>query len=363
MNERINAGRQHELDYARGFAILFMIAVHCLETFAMNDKIEGTAYGTTIEILGSFTCATVFMVLLGVGIVYSRKSEPMMLAKRGIALFLAGYLLNVLRGAAPMLVSWKISGSDEWIPFIAMELVWIDILQFAGLAFIFFAIAKKTGFGTPLLCVSLVSFEIINYLLKHYGFYVSDVMDYQNPTFVLAAFSGLLWGTSEISSFPFLSWIFYPIAGYLFGVFLINRNESQKKRLFFLTTALSAILLIATLFACWYLDIDYGWETDAAFYHHTILGHIVFGSAAFLMIGVIYYLSNYLPRLIKNTLERWSNNITEIYFIQWVLIGWIAVATGFNLYGVATTALITLAVMIASDYLAAQFEKMRRHSH
>ena len=36
-----------------------------------------------------------------------------------------------------MLLSWKMSESDEWIPCLMIEPFRIDILQFAGLTFIF----------------------------------------------------------------------------------------------------------------------------------------------------------------------------------------------------------------------------------
>lgn len=357
MNDRINAGRQKELDYAKGLAIFFMIAVHCLEIFASSRVIDETAYGIAVEFFGSFTSATVFMILLGVGIIYSRKAEPRILVKRGVLLIGAGYLLNLIRGFFPMLISWKLTGSDEWLAYMMIEPLRIDILQFAGLTFVFFGLSKKLKFSSWTFVAVLIVLEGMNFLLINYGFYYPDIMEYHNFKFFIAGLTGLLWGTSDLSSFPFLSWIFYPIVGYLFGEYLIKQDETGKKRLFTIITLVSAVIFAAAILLCWYFEIDYGWETDAAFYHHMLLGNIVFGSCAFTLIGVVFFLSKYLPELFHKVLSRWSMNVTEIYFIQWILIGWIAIGTDYNQFGAIKTIAVTLAVLLASDWLAFLYRK------
>jgi uncharacterized membrane protein len=360
MNEKINAGRQKELDYARGLAILFMVAVHCLETFANTHTIDVKAYGIVVEFFGSFTSATVFMILLGVGVIYSRKAESKHLIKRGVLLFAAGYILNIIRGYFPMLISWKLSGSDEWLTYMRSETFLIDIFQFAGLTFIFFGLTKKLKFTPIAYVVALGLFEVFNFLLSQYGFYFTDVLNDNNLNFYLAAFTGLFWGTSELSSFPFLSWIFYPIVGYLFGYFLISQDARGKKRLFTWVSVVSGIIFATTLLLCWYFEIDYGWETDASFYHHLILGNLVFGSCAFLLIGIVYFLAGFIPKFLQKILSRWSTNVTEIYFIQWIIIGWVAIATGYNDYGALITIAITILVFIASDWLAYHFINIKK---
>jgi len=66
-DENINTGRQTELDWARGFAVFFMILVHV--------KIElpgfpfSSLYSKVLEFVGSPLAAPTFMILLGAGIV------------------------------------------------------------------------------------------------------------------------------------------------------------------------------------------------------------------------------------------------------------------------------------------------------
>jgi len=362
LEEKINSGRQKELDLARGFAILFMVAVHCLETFADSNTMNESAYGMVTEFFGSFTSATVFMILLGVGIIYSKRAEPLPLIKRGAGLFALGYILNLARGFFPMLLSWKISGSNEWIPYFMTEPFYIDILQFAGIAFVFFGLTKKLRFGPAAYILSLVLFEVINVLLCRYGVYFDDITDYRNPQFYLAAFTGLIWGSSELSCFPFLSWIFYPIAGYLFGSCLIKQDERGKKRMYIFLIAASAAVFVLLILLLRHFGIDYGWNTDAAFYHHLAPGNFVFGSCAFLFISIVFFLGKYMPEILRKSLSRWSRNVTGMYFIQWVLIGWIAVVTDYNQSGVFITVVLTVIILAASDRLAIFAVKLKdRH--
>ena len=259
-----------------------------------------------------------------------------------------------------MLVSWRLTGSDEWLSDMMIELLYIGYFS-VGRTLLSYSLVwqKKMKFKPCAFIAALIAFEIVNYILINYGFYYSDITNYHNSKFFLAAIAGLLWGTSELSSFPFLTWIFYPIAGYLFGEYLIKQDTTGKKRLFIITTLTSAAIFFAAIFLCWYFEIDYGWETDAAFYHYLILGNIVFGSCAFLLIGIVFFISKYIPEVLQTILSRWSKNVTEIYFIQWILIGWTAVGTDYNQFGAAKTIAITIAVLIASDWIASLYEKIK----
>ena len=83
-DERINSGRQNELDWARGLAVLFMVLVHVkiyLPGFPLTHP-----YSKTIEFCGSPLAAPVFMILLGAGIIYSKNRTPHKMALRGLQL-------------------------------------------------------------------------------------------------------------------------------------------------------------------------------------------------------------------------------------------------------------------------------------
>jgi len=128
-------------------------------------------------------------------------------------------VLNILRGSGPGLVGFLIWGGYDRDSLIEWT-VEIDILQFAGLAMMFwgilvrFNIQKKVFILFPI----LLSFGLLNYLLTPIK---SESID-------IAWLTGLFWGSIEMSYFPFLTWIFYPIAGYLFGLVIIRINNKNK---------------------------------------------------------------------------------------------------------------------------------------
>lgn len=57
--EKVNMGRQRELDVAKGLAIIFMLLVHVYEVY--GREVEGTGFSKVVEFLGSPPAAPVFM--------------------------------------------------------------------------------------------------------------------------------------------------------------------------------------------------------------------------------------------------------------------------------------------------------------
>lgn len=108
---RADKGRQIEIDIAKFFAILFMILNHCLmvsESFEKSisipiDKVIG-------HLLGCPFSTPVFMFSMGMGIIYSRNSNPRKMVKRGIKLILLGILVNVGEFLLPHYLSGYLIG-------------------------------------------------------------------------------------------------------------------------------------------------------------------------------------------------------------------------------------------------------------
>jgi uncharacterized membrane protein len=317
-NRNINSGRQIELDIARGLAVLFMIAVHILEVFS-NEQVTSSLYGSIIGFLGGPPAAPVFMFLLGAGIIYSSKSEPYILLKRGIIIFLGGYLLNFLRGTMPNLIGYVFTSENELFDQSIIELISVDILQFAGLTLIYFSIIKKLKSNLVVVLITGVVFCLVNLLLS----------SIKIENLFLSTFTTLIWGSGKTSYFPFLSWIIYPIAGYTFGSFLIRCSNKLKFYLILFFTGLISFLgsgfLTVGLF-----NIDIGLLDEYSYYHHNILGNIVFLSFVLTWVSFLFFISKWFFGVLKTTIERWSRNVTSIYFIHWILIGNIVIFVGMN---------------------------------
>lgn len=128
--EKVNTGRQPEVDCLRALTVFLMIIVHAFENCAEEP-------GVIFEIfhLGeTFTGAATFMLCMGWSMLYSKSLSPKMYAYRGFELLTIGQLLYIVRDSIPSLIAWWATGEQLYI---ANVLVFqTDILTFAGFAYL-----------------------------------------------------------------------------------------------------------------------------------------------------------------------------------------------------------------------------------
>ena len=346
-DEQINTERQTELDWARGFAVFFMILVHVkmeLPGFPLSD-----IYSIILEFAGSPLAAPTFMILLGAGIVYSKNSEPKKLAKHGLELLLLHYVLNFAAFGLPSLImliqSTDITYREDFFSYT----FGVDILAFAGITFLFFALKEKLRMGTVHLVLITLVLSCLNYLLTFF-------MNYFWSWPVI----GLFVRANENSFFPFLSWVGYPVMGYVFGRHLIRCTD--KKRFYSYLFAFS-VLIVATItlgslkygFDIW--SIHLGLEE---YYYQDFIQYILVGGICFAWISLLYSLSRLkFLTFAGKTLARWSRNVTAIYCAQWLIIGW-AFVFFVDLFpeDPLINFIIGLMVVILSDGLAVLYKKL-----
>jgi len=342
----INTGRQFELDAARGLAVLFMVAVHVLSSYS-SEEVSMSLFGFIIDFLGSPPAAPVFMFILGAGLVYSRKSNAASLFKRGIFILALGYILNLLRGGLPVLVDSVLSGEMELLDTLYAEMVSVDILQFAGLVFLFFSFIKKFKISNLGLLLMGIFFTLLNLSL----------VDIKIDQPILSAVSGLIWGSGESSFFPFLSWIMYPTTGYLFACLLAKCRD--KETFYRVLLPVSGLLLAAfSLVFMVIMKIDVGFNDGDQYFHQTIPANLIMISFALCWISLIYFVSKPLNGFVKSTIARWNRNVLSLYLIHWVIIGWTSlfIVDG----GYLLTIILMVGLMVVSDLLASTYFKLRK---
>ena len=135
--EKVNTGRQPELDFLKALCVVGMIITHVL--LDLGDKVMPTVID---DYLTEFFGAATFMICMGIGMGYMRNQTPAGYMKRGFGLLTIGQFLNILRNCIPNLIAYWITGGQF---FIANSLLILqsDILSFAGLAFFLMALFKK----------------------------------------------------------------------------------------------------------------------------------------------------------------------------------------------------------------------------
>lgn len=203
--EKVNKGRQPELDWLKAFCIVCMIFLHIYEDCAAEPA--GLFY-EFLEYACIFTGAAGFMICMGVGMRYSRKQSPADYVYRGVEILTVGQLLNLLRNALPNLIAWWIKGEQI---FIAQTLLVIqaDILSFAGIAFLLMALLKKLKLSDGWILA-------IGFAMNALALTLSRLIG-DTSNFLLDVLIGFFVTNQAYSYFPLTSYFVFVAFGYFIG--------------------------------------------------------------------------------------------------------------------------------------------------
>ncbi|QMT31439.1 acyltransferase family protein [Alysiella filiformis] len=311
-NEKINTGRQLEFDLAKALAIVFMAWVHTLEE---TESVSEALMPTLIEkVFGGPFAAPVFMVALGIGLVYTKHATASHFAKRGIELLIIGFLLNVVRFVLPAV--WKAVGLSQDFDY-ESEIAWlvsVDILQFAGLAFLYFALAAKYRFSPTVLAIVAVVCSLLGMALQ--GMSIDNHIGKQ--------FLGYFWAASDETFFPFLNWLIFPTFGYLFG--LLWQKCADKDRFYRYATPIGMILGVG--YMAFALNAEWGMYNSEITNSHYYMNLL---DASFILMfvvgwfGVCHWLLRILPQKVFLPMFNLSRNINQVYCIHWIILGFFGV--------------------------------------
>lgn len=308
--EEINTSRLYNLDLLKSLAIVSMIFCHCVLMLGVHhmgyEKEFLYFFGDVI--LGDYIAvAHAFMFAMGVCIVFSKKNSPADHVKRGIRIFLLGYVLNFFRYGIYALIEGLISGEFE--PQTLEALFGPDIFQFAGLALILTGIFKWLRLKEiHILIISIImslagSFSV----LIDTGNYVGNLL-----------LGHFITTTHDTSCFAILNWYIFVAVGIMFG-FIVRRIENTDcfyKRLLLITGIASLIYIALTLkFGMLFL-------TKQNFYYavSTIEAIGLLCTDLFLL-SVFYFLIKKIGVSKFGIATEMSKNTTVIYVFQWCVIG------------------------------------------
>ena len=133
--EKVNCSRQSEIDLLKAYPILFMVIIHVYENLSIGriDAAPHTWAEHILQFLAGPATAPAFMFAMGVGIVFSGKNTPADLFKRGLKLFVGGYILNAARSGILTTIGTTLTGrfDPELTKYLFLN---GDIFHFSGLA-------------------------------------------------------------------------------------------------------------------------------------------------------------------------------------------------------------------------------------
>ncbi len=351
--EKIKRERLEFVDLARGMAVIFMIAVHVLMVYA-NNTVKESPFGVIVEFLGGPPAAPVFMFLMGLSFIYASKKDLKASVFRGLKMFLAGYILNFFR-ALPIYALNEyaqeiLNGSGiENISYVTLITI-VDILQLAGLSIIILALIREFKVNKYIVLSTAIVISLISPML--WG------INTNNP--LINFVFDLFWGDNPVSgfientvAFPLFPWVAFPLLGYFLGTMITESGSKDKVLLYSLIPGGASFIVGLALLAN---NFDYHFND----YYHARIGSMLFMSG---FIVIWLFLCNVLVRQIKNNpifngVYYLSKSVTNIYFIQWVVILWGIAFWGDN-KGMAETVLVMIfmfGLSLVIDYGVVHFK-------
>ena len=180
-------------------------------------------------------------------------------------------------------------------------------------------------------------------------------------------FLGYIIGTDDatgyvVSDFPLLTWLIFPVAGYVFGKIHIRIRD---KGAFYRIISPIAILVPLIYFPIGiHFELGMFGEGQNCYYHMMIWDVAVCLCLDLGMLGVWHLMSNYMSNGIKGFLYEVSNNITAIYCIHWVFVRTITnvilyIKNGTQLFPLGATMLISLAILIVTLVIAHYYKVLK----
>ncbi len=352
--EKVNTGRQVELDIAKSFSIIFMIFLHTMWVMMSYNHAFSPSYEFIVgNILGRPYAAPIFMFCMGVGIVYSRNSQWDKMVKRGAILYLLGILVNIFEFVIPHFVSGTLLGNWNAFPINGGLLLFcVDILAFAGLAFISIGILKKFKLSNRKFLAVAILLSIFGTVLRGIDFGIPIL------NLVFADFIGTGGG---FTAFPLFNWLIFPIAGYIWGQYYI---KAKKKSDFFRFWPIFIIvaLIYFLVSSAWWGGI-LSTEDIHLYYFMNTLDAIFCIFSAHGVIGLCNWIMEYLPDKIIKATKILSGNINTIYIVQWIFIPLTGILIAYFFKDLVVNdlinSIISICMIIFSTAVALGYKKLR----
>lgn len=303
----VNTGRQYEFDLVKAITILLMIWTHVYEELSTGFE-PSLSYMNAFWRGGLFG-ASAFMFCMGIGMVYTRSSSPLDYFKRGLNILLVGVVLNFFRVTLFALIAYATSGDITNICYLVVTLG-VDILQFAGLAFMLMALLRKMGLRYRHILFVAMGLSILAGFLENV----------QTGNYAVDQALGFLWGTETESYFPLFYWFIFVAAGCSFGK--IYRHLQDKETFHRIAISVGFVITAAYIYVGVAVDQNVFLLFKGELYlaHRPFLDAVVCVLSNVWLISLFYFIAKLIPEKAIPILTHPSKYINQYYCISWVVI-------------------------------------------
>ena len=303
--DNVNMKHQSEFDYLKTLGVFLIAHVHVYDDFSYGY------FRGIIDYLGFLIGAGGFMILMGLGMKYSRHHEIKNYIDRGISLLTMGQLLNLFRDCLPNLIAYWTTGNKIFISR-AMQIFQTDIFTFAGIVFLIFTLIKKIKLSDS-------SIFIISIIMNFLGFGFYKIMKPPKDIF-LSIFLGFFILTDAETFFPLFSYFIFVGFGYWLGG--IYQKISDKNKFYNLVL----IICFPISFIYYFLRSHFIFPIFPEYYtieHYCLL----LGPDAFaccmsnlIFLAIFYKIDVFLKGKTPEFVTHCAKNFTQYYIISYLLI-------------------------------------------
>lgn len=305
--EKVNTGRQLEIDMLKAFCIVCMIFDHVFEELAEEPAGPFVFFDYTSTFIG----AAAFMICMGIGMRYSKHKEPGDFVKRGLGLLTIGQLLNIVRSALPTLISYWVTGEDYFLSN-SMLIIQADILSFAGIAFIFLALLKKLHIPDAAILALGFAMNILTYILY---------LNVSSPdSFLVSQLLGFFVVTDAESFFTLGSYFVFVAVGYYIGGLYPRIKDKDG-------LANKTLLVCVPVCAVYYavrmtVNIPFlpEFNTNEQYVLNPGTDAVATCMVSLILLALFYKLTPFLSENVMKVVKHLSVHINEYYCISYMFI-------------------------------------------
>jgi len=214
-----------------------------------------------------------------------------------------------------------------------------DILQLAAIGYLVCAFLyrlNRYGLIAGLFSISVVLFSPVAWKLNL-------------PGSVFKIPLALVDGLPPDAFFPIFPWITYPLTGLVVGYML--RNYSDEKSYLFLSIS-GIVLILLGIVGVSYEPLE--WHSN--FYRLGPSGTCFHIGSAFLMLCLCHFAFKFfISGTLLSFLTTFSRQITFVYMIQWIIVGWGLSIFGYHKLEISEALLPIIVVLFATVSLTYLF--------
>ncbi len=299
--------RRYEFDLAKFIAIVPMVWVHVYEQ--LSTGFSPSVSHTVSYVVGSILGATTFMLCMGIGMVYTRHNTAEEYIHRGFNLFTTGLVLIFFQEIIPNIISCVIYSDTSVLQYLIYG-VSVDILEFAGLAYILAGLLKKWRIGSSGVLLISIFLSIAGTLLE----------GVQTGNYGIDQILGFFWGTYSQSYFPLFNWFIFVAVGLWFGEKC--RKLQDMKRFHLISLPIGIIVCAAYIYISFNVEqsVFKGLTSEIYLAHRPFVDAIVCLPINVALISLCHFIGKLIPQKAMPLFTYLARHINQYYCISWVII-------------------------------------------